>query len=80
MVAEAVTLLRGIELAMDSGLLPAIVESDAMGVVKLVNYGCRNSADIYWPERVLTEGLSGQEGIVMESLCMHRGPSRTYEA
>lgn len=36
-VAEAVAILHGIELAIDSRLVPMIVESDALGVVKMVN-------------------------------------------
>ncbi|KAK3188892.1 hypothetical protein Dsin_028453 [Dipteronia sinensis] len=45
-VAEVVTILRGIDLAMDTCLVPAIVESDALGVVNLINSGHSVSAEV----------------------------------
>ncbi|KAK2642149.1 hypothetical protein Ddye_023912 [Dipteronia dyeriana] len=45
-VAEAMAILRGIRFAVDSGLLPAVVESDAKAVVELVNGGVGPLADI----------------------------------
>ncbi|KAK3195407.1 hypothetical protein Dsin_026717 [Dipteronia sinensis] len=38
-VAEALDVLRGLEFARDSGLLPCFVESDAQVVVRLINTG-----------------------------------------
>ncbi|KAK2644864.1 hypothetical protein Ddye_020059 [Dipteronia dyeriana] len=38
-LAEATVLLRGIEFMIDLGTLSAVVESDAKGVVKLINSG-----------------------------------------
>ncbi|KAK3221602.1 hypothetical protein Dsin_008627 [Dipteronia sinensis] len=45
-IAEAVAILRGIVFAKDMGLLPAVVESDALGVVNLTNTGSAISADV----------------------------------
>ncbi|KAK3198140.1 hypothetical protein Dsin_021555 [Dipteronia sinensis] len=45
-IAEAVAILRGIVFAKDMGLLPAVVESDALGVVNLINTGSSISADV----------------------------------
>ncbi|KAK3195602.1 hypothetical protein Dsin_026912 [Dipteronia sinensis] len=38
-VAEATAIFRGIVFAMDSGLVPAVIESDAKTVVELINSG-----------------------------------------
>ncbi|KAK2659729.1 hypothetical protein Ddye_006262, partial [Dipteronia dyeriana] len=45
-LAEAVAILCGIEFAIDLGLMPVVVESDALGVVKLINSCCPNSVEI----------------------------------
>ncbi|KAK2634843.1 hypothetical protein Ddye_029635 [Dipteronia dyeriana] len=45
-MAEAMVILRGIRFAVDSGLLPAVVESDAKYVVELINGGVAPLADI----------------------------------
>ncbi|KAK3228153.1 hypothetical protein Dsin_008015 [Dipteronia sinensis] len=46
LVVEIVALLRGMELALDTGLLPAVVESDALKVVNLVKFSCNNLSDV----------------------------------
>ncbi|KAK2656680.1 hypothetical protein Ddye_009732 [Dipteronia dyeriana] len=38
-MAEAVAISRGLHFAIDSGLLPVVLESDAKGVVDLINSG-----------------------------------------
>ena len=38
-VVEAVAILRGIEFVVDTGLVPAVVKYDVLGVVNLINYG-----------------------------------------
>ncbi|KAK3229701.1 hypothetical protein Dsin_001582 [Dipteronia sinensis] len=43
---QAVAILRGIEFAKDMGLLPEVVKSDTLGVVKLINAGSIISADL----------------------------------
>ncbi|KAK3231306.1 hypothetical protein Dsin_003187 [Dipteronia sinensis] len=45
-VAEALALLRGIQFVVDSGLMPAIVESDAKVVVDMIKLGAAPMADI----------------------------------
>ncbi|KAK3229800.1 hypothetical protein Dsin_001681 [Dipteronia sinensis] len=43
---EAVALLRGIDFAVDVGMVPVVIESDVLGVVNLVNSGKPSSAEI----------------------------------
>ncbi|KAK2664867.1 hypothetical protein Ddye_003441 [Dipteronia dyeriana] len=45
-LAKAIALLRGIEFAFDLGTLPAVVESDAKGVVELINSSRKNYSEI----------------------------------
>ncbi|KAK0601310.1 hypothetical protein LWI29_023054 [Acer saccharum] len=45
-VAEAVAVLRGLRLALESGLYPALLESDALSVVKMINERVIPCADI----------------------------------
>ncbi|KAK3221985.1 hypothetical protein Dsin_009010 [Dipteronia sinensis] len=45
-VAEATAILRGINFALETGLTPTIVETDALGVVDLVNGDCSISTEI----------------------------------
>ncbi|KAK2641436.1 hypothetical protein Ddye_023199 [Dipteronia dyeriana] len=45
-IAEAIAILRGIEFARDMGLLPVVVESDALGVVKHIIDGNNCTDDI----------------------------------
>ncbi|KAK3198222.1 hypothetical protein Dsin_021637 [Dipteronia sinensis] len=45
-VAEATAVLREIILAVKTGLVPFVVETDALGVVNLVKAGCSFSNDI----------------------------------
>ena len=45
-VAEVVAILRGIEFATDLGLVPIVVESDALGVVNTINSYSPNKAEI----------------------------------
>ncbi|KAK3205547.1 hypothetical protein Dsin_019593 [Dipteronia sinensis] len=45
-IAEAMAILCGIVFSKDMGLLPAVVESDALGVVNLINTGSAISADV----------------------------------
>ncbi|KAI9201621.1 hypothetical protein LWI28_026283 [Acer negundo] len=45
-VAEVVALKKGIEFTVDIGLVLAVIESDALGVVNLVNLGESNSTKI----------------------------------
>ncbi|KAK1581615.1 hypothetical protein Q3G72_007412 [Acer saccharum] len=45
-VAEATGILRGINMAMESGLLPLVIESDAQHVVNLINSDISVSSDI----------------------------------
>ncbi|KAK3192969.1 hypothetical protein Dsin_024279 [Dipteronia sinensis] len=45
-IAEAVAILRGIVFAKDMGFLPAVVESDALGVVNIINTDSAISADV----------------------------------
>ncbi|KAK3198328.1 hypothetical protein Dsin_021743 [Dipteronia sinensis] len=45
-VAEAMTILKGIEFTVESGLVPVLVESDSLGVVTLINSGTPNLAEI----------------------------------
>ncbi|KAK3194307.1 hypothetical protein Dsin_025617 [Dipteronia sinensis] len=45
-VAEATAILRGLRFAIDSGLLPVVLESDAKWVVDLINSDDSNNADI----------------------------------
>ncbi|KAK3193591.1 hypothetical protein Dsin_024901 [Dipteronia sinensis] len=44
--AEAITVLRGIELAIDTGLVSAVIESDALGVVNQIKSRGPNASDI----------------------------------
>ncbi|KAK2652270.1 hypothetical protein Ddye_012126 [Dipteronia dyeriana] len=45
-VAEAVAILRGIDFAIDTNLVPTVVESNVLGVVNLVNSGTSTSTDV----------------------------------
>ncbi|KAK2638283.1 hypothetical protein Ddye_026078 [Dipteronia dyeriana] len=45
-VAEHVVVLHGINLAVDTGMIPSVVESKALGVVKMINEGCPSPANI----------------------------------
>ncbi|KAI9180595.1 hypothetical protein LWI28_006320 [Acer negundo] len=45
-IAEATAILRGIRFAVDSGFLPAVVESDVKSVVDIINSGMAPLADI----------------------------------
>ncbi|KAK2659188.1 hypothetical protein Ddye_005721 [Dipteronia dyeriana] len=45
-VAEATAILRVIRFAVDSGLLPAVIESDNKAVVDLINSDCCSCTDI----------------------------------
>ncbi|KAK2661981.1 hypothetical protein Ddye_000555 [Dipteronia dyeriana] len=45
-IAKAIAILRGVDFARDMGLLPDVVESDALGVVKHINDGTIISADV----------------------------------
>ncbi|KAK3221600.1 hypothetical protein Dsin_008625 [Dipteronia sinensis] len=44
--AEAMAILRGIEFAVGSGLMPVVIESDSLGVVNLINLGAPNLMEI----------------------------------
>ncbi|KAL5783336.1 hypothetical protein ACOSP7_008365 [Xanthoceras sorbifolium] len=45
-VAEAVAIYHGIQLAIDSGLSPLFVESDALGVINILKSGSIPSSDL----------------------------------
>ncbi|KAK3204209.1 hypothetical protein Dsin_018255 [Dipteronia sinensis] len=60
LVAEAVALLRGMEFAWDTGLHPAVVESDALGVINQVNSGCEHTR--------MFPNLS-DVGLVIQNIC-----------
>ncbi|KAK0590775.1 hypothetical protein LWI29_031523 [Acer saccharum] len=45
-VAEAMAVLRGIRFAVDAGLVPAVIESDAKYVVDLIKLAVAPSADV----------------------------------
>ncbi|KAK3211119.1 hypothetical protein Dsin_015825 [Dipteronia sinensis] len=44
-LAEAIAILRGLQFAIETGLFPILVESDALEVVNLVNSASEISAD-----------------------------------
>ncbi|KAK3221467.1 hypothetical protein Dsin_008492 [Dipteronia sinensis] len=46
LIAEAIAILKGLHFTVDSGLLPAVLESDAKWVVDLINYEGKSDADI----------------------------------
>lgn len=46
LVAEAVAVLRGVIMTIETGLTPFVVETDALGVANLVKAGFAPSADI----------------------------------
>ncbi|KAK0583808.1 hypothetical protein LWI29_003361 [Acer saccharum] len=46
LIAKAMTILRGIHFVADTGLLPAVMESDAKSVVELINTKCCSCADV----------------------------------
>ncbi|KAK3189303.1 hypothetical protein Dsin_028864 [Dipteronia sinensis] len=46
MIAEAVAVLCGIDLAVEKGMLPIVIETDALSVVNLIRAGCPISSDI----------------------------------
>ncbi|KAK3222349.1 hypothetical protein Dsin_009374 [Dipteronia sinensis] len=46
MIAEVVAFLRGIDLAIEKGMLPIVVETYALSVMNLVRAGCPISSDI----------------------------------
>ncbi|KAL5854354.1 hypothetical protein ACOSQ4_004156 [Xanthoceras sorbifolium] len=46
MLAEAVAILHGVQLAFDSGLSPLLVESDALGVINVLKGGVVPSSDL----------------------------------
>ncbi|KAK3213429.1 hypothetical protein Dsin_018135 [Dipteronia sinensis] len=48
-VVEAVAVLHGITFAVDTCQLPFVVESDTLGVVKMINEG-RPSPGRYWTD------------------------------
>ncbi|KAK2662898.1 hypothetical protein Ddye_001472 [Dipteronia dyeriana] len=45
-IAEALVVLHGIRFALNSGLLPFLVESDALNVVNLIRFGCSPDVDV----------------------------------
>ncbi|KAK2653647.1 hypothetical protein Ddye_013503 [Dipteronia dyeriana] len=45
-ITKTVAILRGIELVRDLGLVPTVVESDALGVVKLINMRASVTSDV----------------------------------
>ncbi|KAK2664671.1 hypothetical protein Ddye_003245 [Dipteronia dyeriana] len=48
LIAEAITILQGIEFARDMGVLPVMVESDALGVVTYINDGTLSLLMLVW--------------------------------
>ncbi|KAK1550398.1 hypothetical protein Q3G72_018367 [Acer saccharum] len=46
LIAEAMTILRGINLAFDSNLIPFVIKTDALAVVKLIEAKSPSLADI----------------------------------
>ncbi|KAK3188397.1 hypothetical protein Dsin_027958 [Dipteronia sinensis] len=45
-VAKAIAILKGIQFAMEKDLLPTVIESDAKGVVELINRGVTPCSDV----------------------------------
>ncbi|KAK3220167.1 hypothetical protein Dsin_014137 [Dipteronia sinensis] len=48
LLAEAVAVLRGITLAIETGLTPCVIETEALDVVKLIQTGKASLADMGW--------------------------------
>ncbi|KAK2653232.1 hypothetical protein Ddye_013088 [Dipteronia dyeriana] len=46
LVAESVALLKGLQLGLSVGVLPCVIESDALGVVNLVTVGHPSRSDV----------------------------------
>lgn len=63
---EANAMLKGIELASDTGLSPIIIESDAFNVVKLVNGILRSRSEVGWMVDNIKKALPTQNSYKVE--------------
>ena len=69
-MTEAVAVLRGIDLAIETGLTPFVVETNALAVVNLIQTGKASSADI---GLVIGEILSKLQSVPGGLFCMFLG-------
>ncbi|KAK3225096.1 hypothetical protein Dsin_004958 [Dipteronia sinensis] len=61
-VAEAMAIFRGITFVVETGIVPIVVESDALAVVNLINTGDQIHAEIglvVWDIRNLLKSIEG---------------------